>query len=323
MSARPTEPRLSVNLSLSFDATSLWISKGAGATEVSRGEFGAVAMPRILDVFKRHEVRTTFFVPGHTALAYPDLVRRIRDEGHEIGHHTWVHENAGKAGAGGEREIFERGFEALDRAAGVRPVGYRAAGNDADFSEETVALIKEFGFVYDSSCFGSDYSAYYLRAGDEYSPTTEYVFGVPSDLVELPCAWMLDDFNLFEFRPGYSDRQAPIEEVFTGWREEFDHAYAEAPGGTFNWMLHDQAIGRGPRLRMLERYIEHMNGHDGVVFEPLIDYVERWKAANPLEEWIRSRPVQAGLNAIRLDGSSASKAVLRGVAAGLEAAAGT
>ena len=38
-------------------------------------------------------MRTSWCVPGHTALAYPDLIRRIRDDGHEIVHHGWVHEN--------------------------------------------------------------------------------------------------------------------------------------------------------------------------------------------------------------------------------------
>jgi cytosine deaminase len=48
--------------------------------------------PRILRLLERHELRATFFVPGYTAKRYPDLVRRIAGEGHEIGHHGYLHE---------------------------------------------------------------------------------------------------------------------------------------------------------------------------------------------------------------------------------------
>jgi peptidoglycan/xylan/chitin deacetylase (PgdA/CDA1 family) len=47
--------------------------------------------PAILDELKREGVRATFFVCGENAARYPDLVRRIRAEGHEIGNHTWSH----------------------------------------------------------------------------------------------------------------------------------------------------------------------------------------------------------------------------------------
>ena len=45
----------------------------------------------ILDVLKREGVRATFFLCGASAERRPDLVRRIRDEGHQIGNHTWSH----------------------------------------------------------------------------------------------------------------------------------------------------------------------------------------------------------------------------------------
>ncbi|MGB8703084.1 MAG: polysaccharide deacetylase family protein, partial [Thermosynechococcaceae cyanobacterium] len=44
-------------------------------------------VPRILDMLKAKAVQATFFVPGYTAELYPDLIKRIHDEGHEIGAH--------------------------------------------------------------------------------------------------------------------------------------------------------------------------------------------------------------------------------------------
>ena len=64
-----SDRRLSVCLSFDFDAMSVWIASTDNPATVSRGEFGAVAVPRILALIERRHARETFFVPGHTALA--------------------------------------------------------------------------------------------------------------------------------------------------------------------------------------------------------------------------------------------------------------
>src|SRR5262249_13951139 len=178
---------------------SAWIGtlKSNNPAAISRGEFGSFVIPRIMEMLTRQDVRATFFIPGHTALAYPGLVCRIRDEGHEIGHHGWVHENPADFDAAGEREIFERGLEALDRAAGVRPRGYRSPG--ADLSVNSIDILLEYGIVYDTSCSASDFTPYYLRRGDRWSTTEPYQFGKPCELLEIPFSWGLDDFPHFEF----------------------------------------------------------------------------------------------------------------------------
>jgi cellulose synthase/poly-beta-1,6-N-acetylglucosamine synthase-like glycosyltransferase/peptidoglycan/xylan/chitin deacetylase (PgdA/CDA1 family)/spore germination protein YaaH len=51
--------------------------------------------PAILDVLKELGVHATFFVVGQNAESYPELVRRMYDEGHEIGNHTFTHPNMG------------------------------------------------------------------------------------------------------------------------------------------------------------------------------------------------------------------------------------
>lgn len=52
--------------------------------------------PQILDILKKEQVPATFFVIGKNGQAYPDLVRRIVNEGHEIGNHTFTHPNLGE-----------------------------------------------------------------------------------------------------------------------------------------------------------------------------------------------------------------------------------
>jgi len=94
---------------------SSWIgsARSRNPSAISRGQFGAVALPRILALLERFEVRTSFAAPGHTAYAYPKLVRESRERGHELIHHGWVHENPADFDEPGERRVIERGHRML------------------------------------------------------------------------------------------------------------------------------------------------------------------------------------------------------------------
>src|SRR6476620_867108 len=52
--------------------------------------------PAILDILKQENVPATFFIIGKNGQAYPDLMRRLVNEGHEIGNHTYTHPNLGE-----------------------------------------------------------------------------------------------------------------------------------------------------------------------------------------------------------------------------------
>ena len=198
MPAPGTAP--TVCLTFDFDALSLWLGS-FGATSpsmISRGEFGVVGVRRILRLLDSEGIPATFFVTGHTADTYPDSVRDIVAAGHEIGHHGYLHENpVALASRDEERAVLERGFEALDRAAGVRPVGYRSPAWDN--SPHTIELLLETGMQYESSLMGDDFTPYWCRVGDAIDPDGPYRFGERSDLVEMPVSWVLDDFPHFEY----------------------------------------------------------------------------------------------------------------------------
>ena len=282
-----SEPRLTCALTFDFDAQSVWIGsyKSKNPSEISRGEFGAVAIPRILALLERHGVPGTFCIPGHTACGYPDLVKAIHDAGHEIAHHGWVHENPADFDEAGERANMEKGFEALHKACGVRPVGYRSPA--WDFSERTPDILREFGFSYDSSLMGDDYTPYYMRSGDQAPADAPYVFGRHIDVLELPITWTLDDFPYFELDSTGSGLK-PTSQVEEIWRDEFTFAYQHVPGGLFNLTMHPQVIGRGHRLMMLDRLVAFFAQHPAVKFDTLGGYVERWRKASPLAEWLKS-----------------------------------
>jgi peptidoglycan/xylan/chitin deacetylase (PgdA/CDA1 family) len=84
------------------------------------------ATPVILDVLAREGVKATFFVLGRHADRWPALVKRMADEGHQIGNHGYFHRKLHRRTPAYVRDDLERGVEAIERACGVRPRVFRA-----------------------------------------------------------------------------------------------------------------------------------------------------------------------------------------------------
>lgn len=292
-----TSSNLTCCITFDFDGMSSWVgsAKSQNPSTISRGQFGAVAIPRILDLLDRFKVRSSFAIPGHTAYAFPNVVAAICERGHEVVHHGWVHENPADFDEAGERRNLDEGLRALERVAGVRPRGYRSPS--WGFSHRTVELLIEYGFDYDSSCMGHDHYPYYLRSGDRWSLDAAYEFGRVTDLIELPVTWGLDDFPVSDHVPGFNqglNAPSAVEEI---WRGDFEYADAHSHGGVFILTLHPQTSGRGNRMLMLERLLGHFSAHD-VIFSTMRDYVSSWKAANPRAAWEVANPDLTGANSI-------------------------
>ena len=294
----PVDQHFTCCITFDFDAMSSWIgsARSRNPSMISRGQFGAVAIDRILPLLDKYRVIATFPTPGHTVYAYPDIVRKIADRGHEIAHHGWVHENPAKFEPAAERVILQRGMDAIESVTGVVPRGYRSPA--WDLSPVTVALLAEFDFLYDSSCMGHDSYPYYLRNGDSGSVDEPYQFGETIDLVEIPVTWGLDDFPVSEHVPGFLQGLRPASEVEELWRGDFDYGHINAPGGVFTLTLHPQSIGRGNRMLMLERLLDYFAGHDDVRFASMHDYAARWRQENPLASWKAAHPDLTGANAL-------------------------
>lgn len=286
----------SVCLTFDLDGMALWAGSfgSRNPSMISRGEFETIATARILDLLAERDIPATFYVPGHTAWAWPDLVKRIVDAGHEIGHHGWVHENPANLDRAAELEVLERGSEALEHAAGVRPIGYRSPA--WDFSDNTIDLLLEQGFRYSSNCMANDFEPYYLRRGDRAHPTEPYEFGTVVPIVEVPPSWGLDDFPALEFIWGVNMGVTTPRGAEELWREEFDYMVGHCPGGVFTLTCHAQIIGRGSRLVMLGRLIDHCR-QAGVRFERADAIAGRFAERNPLDAWAQAHPDRTGATA--------------------------
>lgn len=293
-----TSQPLTCALTVGMDALSLWTTsfKSDNPSMISRGEFDAVATYRVLDLMERFEIRSTFLVPGHTAMAYPSLIKDIQANGHEIAYHGWVHEDPREFDLAGQRRIFERGLEVLDHVAGVRPIGHVSPAWNT--SEDTFALVEEYGFVYDGSRMATDFLPVYVRKGDRWPANEAYEFGELTEVVGLPVAWPLDDVPLFEFVWGSLGGLTPPSAAEEIWRGDLDYAVANCPGGVFNLTIHPQSSGRGHRMLLLERFLTYIKEQDNAVFGCLGDYATQWKADNPVDVWRKQNPMLAGDGAL-------------------------
>jgi len=250
-------PKGYVSLSFDFDGPSLWIQRQMTTpAPISRGEFGAIAVPRILKLLAKYEIPSTFFIPGHTIETYPDISKMVADAGCEVGIHGYAHEYNPRLSREEESWAMEKSIGLIDALTGTPPSGYRAPSGDV--TAQTLELLIEYGVKYDSSLQGNDYSPYYARLGDEWPADKPGQFGPETELVELPFSWNLDDYVYLEFvtfkqmlMPGL---RRP-DDMFANFADEIIWMTQELERGESNIVFHPQVIGRGHRLLALERWL--------------------------------------------------------------------
>ncbi len=83
---------------------------------------------RILEILAEERVRATFFMLGANAARYPELVRRVVAEGHEVGNHTWSHTTDGSTPAAVAGREIDSTQRAVWQASGVVPRWFRPPG---------------------------------------------------------------------------------------------------------------------------------------------------------------------------------------------------
>lgn len=274
----PDRKRFAVVLSPDFDAQSVWMGtfRSASQTNLSRGEFGAeVGAPRLLETFKNAGITTTWCVPTHTMQTFPDAVAAVAEAGHEIAAHGVYHEYVPKLDHSEERRLLELQLELHQSLIGNTPRGYRSPA--LDITVNTIPLLEELGFTWDSSLMGRDFDPYHPRIVTKLNLEEANEFSEPSSIVELPVYWALDDFPELESFKGSALMQSN-DAVLDRWKKSFDFGYERHPGGAMTITLHPQTIGRAHNLLMLEEFIEYVSAHDDVWFPTLSELADAWIA---------------------------------------------
>jgi peptidoglycan/xylan/chitin deacetylase (PgdA/CDA1 family) len=280
---------------IDVDAVAGWLGSYGGEDspdDISRGLFaGEVGSPRLLKMFERFGIKTTWFIPGHSIETFPTQMQAVADAGHEIGIHGYSHENPIAMTREQEMAILDKCIGLVTKLAGKPPTGYVAPW--WEFSPVTNELLVERGIKYDHSLMHDDFTPYYVRVGDswtriDYSAKPEtwmkpLARGTETGLIEIPANWYLDDLPPMMFI-----KKAPNSHGFVNprdieqmWRDQFDWVYREMDYAVFPITIHPDVSGRPQVLLMLERLYEYMKGHEGVRFVTMNEMADDFAARFP------------------------------------------
>ena len=259
-----------------------FIARGmVSPTPISRGEFGAVAVPRILALLDRYRVPASFFIPGHTLETYPRESRMVADAACEIGHHGWTHRPPATLTREQEEEELTRANEQIKSLTGSCARGYRSPS--WDLSAHSVELLLKHGFTYDSSMMGHDYLPYRVRRGDVVELEKPVAFGEPTRLIEMPISWSLDDYPHFEYvrtrdslLPGLQNANL----VLDNWVNEFEYMKQAVEWGVLTYTFHPFVIGRGYRMLILEKLLKHLKD-GGAIFTTMASACTEYDTRHP------------------------------------------
>ncbi|QVQ53053.1 polysaccharide deacetylase [Spiractinospora alimapuensis] len=277
------------------DAVGGWLGSYGGEDspcDISRGLFaGEVGVPRMLELFRRRELRTTWFWPGHSIETFEEEFAACHRAGHEIGVHGYSHENPISMSREQEEAVLDHCVGLIESRTGRRPTGYVAPW--WEFSAVTNELLLERGIKYDHSLMHRDFEPYYVRVGDAWTridyerPAAEWmrplVRGEETDLVEIPASWYLDDLPPMMFIKANPNSHGFVNprDLEQQWRDQFDWVYREHDYAVFTMTVHPDVSGRPHTLLMHERLIDHISAHDGV----------RWATFDDIaDDFLRRRP---------------------------------
>jgi len=289
------DKKISCAFGVDLDAVCGWLGSYGGEDspdDISRGMFaGEVGTPRLLKLFDRLGIKTTWFVPGHSIETFPTECQMIVDGGHEMGMHGYSHENPIAMSPEQEEAVLVKCIDLIAKVSGKRPTGYVAPW--WEFSHITNELLQKHGIKYDHSLMHRDFECYYVRKGDswtkiDYSQPAEHwmhalVRGEETDLVEIPANWYLDDLPPMMFI-----KKAPNSHGFVNprdieqmWRDQFDYVYREYDEAVFPITIHPDVSGRPQVLLMLERLTAYIMSHDGVTFRTCNEIADDFLVSHP------------------------------------------
>ncbi len=271
--AWPNGARAAAVITVDLDAELFWVQLDPVSAErpktLSLGEYGPLrGVPRLLRALDEFEVAATFFVPGAAAERYADTLREIAAGGHEVAAKGYAPGSFVGLDAREQRDSVRRSADAIERAIGRRPRGFRSFD---DIDGSTLGILVDEGFTWTSALAGDDRPQVQLL--DES--------GAPS-LIDVPALWELNEFRYFGFNygpamPAGQNRPASYARVSADWRAEYD-AYAEARAA-YVLTVDPQSIGKPGRISILREVLEHVRGRGDAWFATAGELADWWRAS--------------------------------------------
>jgi len=199
---------------------------------------------RVLDTFKRQGIKATINVCGILAERYPDIVRRIHDEGHDVVAHSYamdiipIYLNEDE-----ERANISRTTQLIERATRVKPRGWISPRSTP--SQRTPRLLLEAGYDWHGDTLNDDLP-YVVRFGDR-------------SIVAFPNNTEVNDLPIY-MRHGNSPRV--MLEVFEDWLA-YVRQY-ETGAARMDPAIHTHVFGRPTGMAIFQRIMEVATAADDI-----------------------------------------------------------
>lgn len=146
-------------------------------------------MDRILNLFAENEIKATFFTLGWIAERYPDLVRRIVNEGHELASHGFSHTRVTQQSRKEFRHDIEKAKKLLEDTSGVAVKGYRAPSYSIGAANLwALDELHEAGHQYSSSIYPVKHDLYGMPEASRFSfypRGTQGILEIPITTIRL------------------------------------------------------------------------------------------------------------------------------------------
>ena len=243
-------------------------------------------LPKFLAMVRKHSIPITYFAESWGLGVYPDAIKQIADEGHEVAWHAWQHEMWGvqcKEEAD-ERSNFERSFKAIEGFVGaggngegsrvVRYRGFRPPGGTIH-GERTLKMCREFGLGY-------------ISPAAEEGALVKLDNGKDS-IVVLPFRWRgVDAYYYMDAFSGLRKMKGDLPEVaqtpdvlIESYTAQIDEAIEN--GGFMSLLFHPFLNNAQERLEAMEIVLQHLAKRR--------DEGKIWLArCQDVEQWIREHP---------------------------------
>jgi len=234
-------------------------------------EYGSRAgVWRILREFERRGLPLTVFGVATALQRCPEITAAFVELGHEIACHglKWIHYQGVDEAT--ERAHMAEAMQIVTGLTGQRPLGWYT-GRD---SPNTHRLVADFGgFEYDADYYGDDLPFWMKLLKSDGSTAHQLI---------VPYTLDCNDMR-FALPQGYSH----ADPFFQYMKDTFDALYAEGdPAGLdrpkmMSIGMHSRLLGRPGRITALQRFLDHIQSHEGVWVARRLDIARHWKTLFP------------------------------------------
>jgi allantoinase len=219
---------------------------------------------RLMRLFEERKIPVTVFAVGMALARNPEAARAMVEGGHEVASHGWRWIDYQNVEEETERAHIRLAVDAIEKAAGARPVGWYTGR----MSPRTRRLVVEAGgFLYDADSYADDLP-YWLKVEGH-------------DHLVVPYTLDANDMR-FATAQGFNAG----DQFFTYLRDSFDVLYAEGAYAPkmMSLGLHCRLVGRPGRFAALVRFLDHVQKHEGVWICRRVDIARHWRSLYPPSE---------------------------------------